>query len=490
VSYDAIVIGAGPNGLVTASYLARAGQRVLVLERRALQQEMGGSSEWVPGPIVRDLDLARCGWVAHQPDPWLTIPLPAGGALELRRDVAATAAAIGAVSPADGARWPEFCARMARLAGLLERLYLAPPPDLVSGALRDQLQLAGLALRARGLGRQGLTDLLRTLPMSVGDLLDDWFEHDALKGALGAIGVRGVSQGPRSGGTAFVLLHHHVGCPPGVFSASSGNVRAALLAAAGQCGIEIRFATDVTRVLVAGGRAVGVALQTGEEIASSIVLSSADPHRTFLGLVGAEHFSPEFRHAVGNIKFRGVRAIVRLVLARHPGFGTLCVAPSLDLVERAYDDAKYGRASAHPILEAVHVGGSDGRHHVTIHAQYAPYRLQEGAWDAARREAFGDVVVEQLGAHVPGLRAAIAERAVYVPPDLEAAYGLTGGNLYHGDLTLDQILFMRPVAGWARYRTPVPGLFLCGAGAHPGGGIAGGAGRNAALVARREVRRP
>jgi len=480
MSYDAIVIGGGPNGLVAASYLARAGRRVVLLDRRAAEGGIDASAGWVPASIVRDLGLTRFGWQPHAPDPWLTIPLPGGGGLELWRDVAATAAAIKTVSPADAARWPEFCTRMARLAALLERLYLAPPPNPVSGTLGDQLQLAGLALRARGLGRQGLTDLFRTLPMSVCDLLDDWFEHDALKGALGAIGVRGVSQGPRAGGTAYVLLHHHVGSPPGVFSASSRNVRAALLAAARGSGVEVRFGAEVTHVLVHGGRAGGVALETGEELTGRSVLSSADPHRTFLAMVDATWLSPEFRHAVANIKFRGVRAIVRLTLAEHPGFGNLTVAPSLEQIERASDDAKYGRASAQPILEAEYTGHQDGRHSISVQAQYAPYRLRDGAWDAARREAFADLVVERLAAHAPRVRTHAIERTVLVPPDVESVYGLTEGNLYHGELTLDQILFMRPVAGWARYRTPVPGLYLCGAGAHPGGGITGAAGRNAA----------
>ena len=490
--YDAIVIGGGPNGLVAASYLAGAGRgrgrRVLVLERGAGEADVSPDAGWVPAAVVKDLTLERFGWTHPAHDPWLTIPLAPGGVLELRRDVAASAEAIRRVSPADAARWPEFCARMTRLARFLERLYLAPPPNPTGGSLADLVTLGGLARRARRLGREGITDLLRTFPMSVGELLDDWFESDALKGALGAIGVRNLCQGPRSGGTAFVLLHHHVGSPPGVFDAGSGNVCTALVAAARDRGIELRHSADVVRVLTRGERAMGVALASGEEIEGRAILSSADPRRTFLELVDQDLLPPEFRHAVANIKFRGARAVISLVLSARPPFQTLFVAPSLEYVERAYDDAKYARVSAQPVLEARYIGaGADGRHRVRAYAQYAPYKLRSGPWSQPERQALADTVVEALTLHVPALAGAVLERTVLAPPDLKEAYGLTEGHLYHGELTLDQILFMRPVPGWARYRTPVPGLYLCGAGAHPGGGIIGAAGYNAARVVLRDT---
>jgi len=481
--YDAIVIGGGPNGLVAASYLAGTGRRVLVLERGAGDEDVRPDAGWVPAPVVKDLALERFGWTHPAADPWLTIPLPVGGTLELRRDVAASAQAIRVVSPGDAARWPEFCARMARLARFLEGLYLSPPPDPTGGSLSDLLVLGGVAARARGLGREGMTDLLRTFPMSVGELLDDWFETDALKGALAAIAVRGMTQGPRSGGTAFGLLHHHVGSPPGVFDAGSGGVRSALLAVAQDRGVMVRGGAEVARILTTGDRARGVALASGEAIEGRVVLSSADPDHTFQKLVDQDLLSPEFRRAVANIKFRGSRALISLVLASRPPFDLLCVTPSLEYLERAYDDAKYATVSARPMLE-VRYGGATrgGGHRVTAYAQYAPYKLRAGAWGDAERNALADFAVEALAAHAPTLAGAVLQRAVLAPPDLEAALGLTEGHLYHGELTLDQILFMRPVPGWARYRTPVLGLYLCGAGAHPGGGIMGAAGYNAARV--------
>ncbi len=484
MTWDAVVIGAGANGLAAAGCLARAGRRVLVLERRAGEAgDPAWEAGWVPPTVASHLGLAAHGWTPLRPDPWLTIPLDGGGVLELGRDVTATAAAISRVSPADGARWPEFCARMARLAGFLERLYAAPPPDPTGSRARDAVHLLGLARRFRGLGRTGMTDLLRTLPMSVAELLDDWFVSDALKGALGGIGVTGIRQGPRSGGTAFVLLHHHAGSPPGVFMAATSGLRTALTAAARRLGAEIRLGTEVARVTVPAERVTGVVLANGEEIPVRLVLSSADPRRTFLDLVDPACFTPEFRHAVANIKFRGARAVVELTAAAPPAFAAFTIAPGLDYLERAYDAAKHGRVSAEPFVDvrAPEPAANDG-HGLLASVQYAPYALREGSWDDARRRALGETTAALLRARAPALGALRVER-VRTPRELEVEYGLTEGHTYHGELTLDQILFMRPVPGWARYRTPVAGLYLAGAGAHPGGGIPGGAGFLAARAA-------
>jgi phytoene dehydrogenase-like protein len=348
---------------------------------------------------------------------------------------------------------------------------------------RDLLQLAGLARRARGLGRTGLTDLLRWLPMPVQDLLDDWFTHDALKGALGTLGVGGTCYGPRAGGTTFVLLHHHAGSPAGAFRSESTGLRAALAAAARAHGAQVRAGAAVARVLVTNERAAGVALTSGEEIAAPLVVSTADPRRTFLDLVGAAFLDPEFVDAVRHIRFRGTSAVVELSAGARPPFAALTVAPSLEHLERAADAAKYGRVSAHPIVHYRSTGASaDGRHRVAALVQHAPYALRDGPWDEPRRRALGDAAADALRAHGPTLADARVER-VLAPPDLEERYGLTEGSLSHGELALDQILFMRPVAGWARYRTPVPGLYLGGAGGHPGGGIPGAAGYLAARAA-------
>jgi phytoene dehydrogenase-like protein len=351
-----------------------------------------------------------------------------------------------------------------------------------------------------------MVELLRTVPMSVGELLDDWFETDILKGVLGARGVTGVLQGPRSGGTAFVLLHHQVGRPVGAFRAPHavrggvGSLARALTAAATSFGAEVRTGAEVVRVLSKGGRATGVVLQNGDEIAARRVVSGADPRRTFLDLCDPSRLTPDFVRAVRSVRYRGAWAKVNLALGALPTFaalrdagetalrGTISISPSLDYLERAYDDAKYGRVSDRPYLEIRIPSLADaslappGRHVMSIEVQYAPYRLREGEWDDSARDALGDRVVETLAAYAPELPGSILHRQVLTPRDLETTFALTEGHTYHGEMTLDQILFMRPVAGWSRYRTPVGGLYLCGAGTHPGGGIAGVPGANAARV--------
>jgi phytoene dehydrogenase-like protein len=346
--------------------------------------------------------------------------------------------------------------------------------------------------------------------MPVAELLNDEFESDALKGAVGAAGVTGIFQGPRASGTAYMLLHH-LADTGGELRANRtahggiGGLAGALAAAARAHGAEIRCNASVAQVIVKNGRATGVALESGEEIAARQVASNADPARTFLGLVGAEHLEPEFVRDVGNIRYRGAVGKVNLALGELPHFpglngdaasalrGTITISPSLDYLERAYDDAKYGEPSARPYMEAVIPTLADpglappGKHVLSILVQYAPYQLKSGSW-AARREQFGDAVVQALADYAPNLPGAVLGRQVLTPADLEATFGLTGGSLYHGELTLDQLFFMRPVAGWAQYRTPVDGLYLCGAGAHPGGGLSGLPGRNAAREMLKETR--
>jgi phytoene dehydrogenase-like protein len=476
---DAIVIGAGGNGLVAAHTLARAGRKVLVLEQRSV---IDGSLDagWVPPEVIKDLGLTRHGLRVVRPDPWISVALPDGSRLELWQDAKKTAEAIRRVSPADAAKWPEFCRRMHRLAGFLEALYAVPAPDVEARDIRELVRLAGLGLKARRLGKEAIVDLLRVLPMSVAELLDDWFEHDALKAALGAGGVLHLRQGPRSGGTAYVMLHHHVGSPAGVFRPPLSNVVEVL---ARLPGVDMRRGAQVTRVSVANGRATGVVLGSGEQISAPVIASSADPRATLLGLLEPGWLDPEFARAVRCIKCRGVAARVVLTTSRDPGFTTLTVGSSLQYLERAYDDAKYGAISREPYLEA---RVEDGR--VVVHVQYAPYTLANGGWDDAKRRALGDLVVERLSEQAPALRGAVTGREVSTPQDLAERGGLTEGNAYHGELTLDQVLFMRPVPGWSRYRTPIPGLYLCGAGTHPGGGIAGAAGRLAARQILKEAR--
>jgi phytoene dehydrogenase-like protein len=442
--WDAIVLGADVNGLVAAHYLGRAGRRVLVVDPRKAPDKRVDVG-WVPPQIVRELDLASRALQFEHLDPWIAAPLAGGGRLELWRDVARSAEAIRRLSPADAAKWPEFCARMRRLAGVLEALYVQPAPDIETREIGELLHLARLGLGVRRLGKQTVIDLLRILPMSIAELLDDWFENDPLKGVLGAAGVWHLRQGPRAGGTAFNFLHHHVGSPAGVFRPPRSNITQVLTA---MPGVEVRWGGGAeAAVVAAAGRATGVRLGS-EELAAPLVVSSADPQTTFEPL--KPQLDAEFVRAVGNIKSRSIVARGTVNLERPADFKTLCVVPSLDHLERAYDDAKYGRTSARPYVEAV---ATDSR--LELHVQYA-------------------VTVDQtLVANVAAALGVPAGQVSLEPPS---------GHLYHGELTLDQILFMRPVPGWSRYRTPINGLYLCGPGTHPGGGIAGAAGRNAARV--------
>jgi phytoene dehydrogenase-like protein len=471
---SAVVLGAGANELVAAHTLARAGHKVLVLEVYAAHDDEG----WIPPQIARDLGLLRAGVTVAQQDPWLTIPLTDGDRLELTQDVTQSAAAIRRVSPHDADRWPAFCARMARLAGLLETLYMAPPPDPARRSVRARFRDVRLGLRLRRLGNEGIPDLLRILPMSVADWLDDWFETDALKGALGAAGIRHLRHGPRAGGTAFALLHRHVGAPPGVFRPASSDVARVL---SGLPGVEIRRGAEVAAIDVRAGHVTGVTLANGAHIAAPIVVSGLDPHRTLLELMDPGWLDPEVAHAIRNIRSRGVTARVHLTLDRSPDFTRLALAPSLDHLERAADDAKYGRVSQRPYLEAQAVDSApDPRYRVAVHVQYAPHALAEGEWDTARRRALGDLVVHALADHLPGGDSAVAERTVLAPTDLAAIAGWPEGQPDHAELALDQILWMRPIPALAHYRTPVKGLFLCGPAMHPGSAIVGAAGANAA----------
>ena len=525
--HDAVVIGAGQNGLAAAACLAKAGQRVLVLERRNTVGGSNHAAEFHPGFRV-DAAFHQAGWLDPAmadelgigvpadalagPDPAVMSPL-GDGALALPRAPRAAAEALRRFSAADAGRWEAFCALTHKLAGFLQHLYGAPAPQLTSTRAADLITLLGLGRRVRGMGKADMIELLRVLPMSVAELLDDWFENDALKGVLGAGGITGIAQGPRSAGTAFVMLHHLVGSPAGVLRGGgvrpggAGGLTARLAAAAQALGVETRTGAGVARIVVRDGRAAGVVLESGEEIGAARIVSTADPRRTMLGLVDPLELAPEFTRAIGNFRYRGVAAKVNLALGELPRFtgagsddrllrGVISVSPSLDYLERAHDDAKYGAVSRAPYLEAVVPSLADpslappGRHVMSVWMQYAPYHLKQGQWDAASRESLGDRVVECLAQYAPNLRSAVIHREVMTPKDLETEYGVTEGSLYHGEMGLDQVLFMRPVPGWGHHRTPIRDLYLAGSGTHPGGGIAGGAGRLAARAVLRDAARP
>ncbi len=517
--YDAIVIGAGLNGLATAAYLGKAGRTVLVLERRptvggaAVTEELAPGyrvdtcahdAGWVSPDLVRELDLVRHGVAMLRADAAVFTPSCDGKPLTLWRDARRTSEGLRARSARDAERWGDFARRMAAFAGFLGRVYASPAPLPTSRRAGDLLALASLGRRMRALGTSEMVELLRVLPMSAGELLDDWFESDLLKGALGGAAVTGVCHGPRSAGTAFVMLDRQVGEDVGAFRARSyprggiGALAAALASAARANGVEIRTNAAVTRVLVKNGRAEGVVLDgSGDEILARAVASSADPRHTFLTLAGPTNLEPEFVRAVRHIRYRGVMAKVNFALSELPTFagvngdatalaGMISIAPSLDYLERAYDDAKHGRVSARPYLEATIPSLLDdslaprGHHVMSVRMQYAPYRPKDGAWTEDRRSALCDQVVETISQYAPNFADTVVAHQVLTPADIECVYGAPEGNLDHGEMALDQVLFMRPVPGWARYRTPIESLFLCGAGAHPGGRVVGGAGRLAA----------
>ena len=474
----AVVIGAGVDELVAAHYLARGGYQVTLVRERAQADEDAWVQGWVPPRIAADLQLERHGLRLARPDPWAVV-MPEDTGLELTADIAASAHSIHKLSAADARRWPAFCAQMRANAKLLESLYVAPPPDPLKDTMRGNLDLLRAALRVRRLGRRGMTEFLRILPMSVADLLDEWFENDALKGVLGAAGVMNLRQGPRSGGTAFNFLHHHVGSAEGVFRPPLSNVCAALTR---RPGIEIRAST-VRAVDTTAGRVTGVVLDDGSSLAAATVVSGLPPARTLLELVDPGWLDPDLVRAIGHVRSRGASVRIALVLDREPRFTTLVIAPSLDYLERAYDDVKYERVSSAPFIEARYLGAvAADRHRVELHVQYVPRTPAGLVWDTAQSEKLARAMLACVSQAVPGFERWVIEQHVLTPDDLEHIHGFPEGQPYHAELALDQVLWMRPTPQLARYRTPIEGLYLCGPSMHPGAGIAGAAGANAAAV--------
>ena len=527
--WDVVVIGAGHNALVTAAYLGKGGLRTLVLERR---DRIGGAADTsqlarnvrVPTlahtigrlrrSVQRDLRLSRHGLSLAAPDVRVLAPSPEGGAITLWSDVKKTAAGLRGLSEADGDAYRTFDRRVRRLGRFLDTLGRSTPPDISSPSVGDAL--AGLRLGAsfKALGRDGSRTILRVLPMAIADLVAESFESDQLRATLAWRGVRFGSVGPWSAGTAAMLLMDGAGNDGGaagetVFAKGGpGALSAALEAAARAVGAEIRTGAEVTSITSRDGAATGVVLADGEEIEARAVVSGADPKRTLLDLVDPVTLGPSLGWRSGNIRTPGVVAKVNLALKRVPKFpaaagdesllrGRIVVAPTIDAMERAFDATKYGRWSDQPILEAtipsladpsLVEGARAGTQVMSVIAQYAPYELRDAGWDE-QREAFGDAVVDTLESVAPGIRKLVSHRQVLTPVDLERDYGLTGGHPLHAEAGLDQFFVWRPLLGHARYRLALERLYLCGSGAHPGGGITGGPGQNAAREILSDLRR-
>jgi phytoene dehydrogenase-like protein len=512
--YDAIVVGAGHNGLICAAYLAKAGRKVLVLERR---HQVGGATTteeiyrgfkfsccsyvvsllrpW----IIRDLDLPRYGYEVLPLEETFT-PFPDGRYLMRDSDPERTKRQIAKFSPRDAEIYKQFGQRMAELGRLVKPMIDGLAPDPISRNPFELKRLAGFAKHLRGQGDEWLIGNIKMMTMSAVDFLSEWFESEQLIAPMSVSGIIGTFLGIRSPGTAYVLLHHYMGEIDGSYRAwglpkgGTGAIAQAIADSARASGVEIRLEAPVKQALIRNGRAAGVVLDNGDEIEAKTVISGVDPHRTFLRLIGEQHLDPEFTAQVKRFKLRGSSGKVNLALdalpefACLPGFGPqlrgdITIAPSIDYLERAYDDAKYGAFSRRPFMDIVIPSLTDptvappGKHTMSIFVQYAPYNLKAGASDwPNQRDAFGDAVIDTLSEYMPNLKSRILHRQVLTPWDLEQIYGLTEGNIFHGELSLEQLAFLRPVAGWSRYQTPVQDLWMCASGTHPGGGIMGAPG--------------
>jgi phytoene dehydrogenase-like protein len=523
--YDAIIVGGGHNGLVTAAYLARAGKKVLVLERRHVLGGAAVTEEVFPGfqfsvcsyvvsllrpEIIRELDLPRHGLEILPLDGTFT-PMPNRDYLWRMNDHARTRREIYRHSPVDAEAYDEYAKAMADMARFVKPILSMVPPDPFGYDVRGMGRLLAMARRFQGLPRASQHNLVQLMTMSATDLLDQWFETDVLKATMSASGIIGTFQGVRSPGTAYVLLHHYMGEIDGAFRAwgfsrgGTGAISNAIAGAAREAGVEIRTRAPIARITVKHGRATGVALENGDEIEAGVVASSVDPHRTFLKMIEPGTLEDDFLGEVRRYKLRGSSGKVNMALDGLPDFtclpgagahlrGAISISPGVEYMERAYDDAKYGDFSKRPYIDMVIPSLTDpsvappGKHVLSCFVQYAPFKLREGTWDE-KREAFGDAVVDTISEYAPNLKQRILHRQVLTPLDLEREWGLGEGNIFQGELSLEQLFFLRPVPGWARYRTPVKNLYMCGSATHPGGGIMGAPGRLAALEMLKDWKR-
>jgi phytoene dehydrogenase-like protein len=520
--YDVIVIGGGHNGLVNAAYLAKAGKKVLVLERRHVLGGAAVTEEIIPGflfsecsyvvsllrpEIIRELDLPRHGLEILPLDGTFS-PMPDGNHLWRMNDHAKSIREIRRHSRVDAEAYDEFSKMMTPMCRFVKPMLSMIPPDPTTLNPRDLKQLHFMMQRFRELSSDERYTLIQLMTMSSADFLDQWFETDVLKATMSASGIIGTFLGIRSPGTAYVLLHHYMGEIDGAFRSwgfsrgGTGAISNAIAGAAREAGVEIRTKAPVGKIVVKNGRAAGVVLQSGEEISANVVSSSVDPHLTFEKFLEPSELPADFLEGVRRYKFRGSSGKVNIALDALPEFtaipgegahlrGAISISPSMEYMERAYDDAKYGHYSRRPYIDMVIPSLTDpsvapaGKHVLSCFVQYAPYKLAEGTWDD-QREAFGDNVIDTISEYAPNIKKIIIGRQILTPLDLEREFGLTQGNIFQGELSLEQLFFLRPVAGWAYYRTPVDNLYMCGSATHPGGGIMGANGRIASQVILKE----
>jgi phytoene dehydrogenase-like protein len=517
-TYDTIIIGAGHNGLVAAAYLAKSGQKVLVLERRELVGGCCVTEEVWPGykvsvaayvnsllrpEIIRDLELKKYGFEMLPRSPSSFTPFPDGRYLMMGPDKAMTHREIAKFSTKDADAYPKYEDMLTRVADFLEPMLTQTPPDPFGG-IGNLWKLGRMGMKFRGLGRAVGTDAIEVLTGAAKPILDNWFESEQLKATIATDAVIGAFAPPSHPGTAYVLFHHVMGECNGVrgvwgyVRGGMGTISNSIASAAKAAGAEIRTNSPVGRILVKDGRATGVALADGTEFTAKKVASCADANVTFLKLMDAKDLPPEFVARVKKIDYSSATVKINVALDRPPNFkalpgtgvgpqhhGTMHVCPDMDYIERAYDDAKYGRWARDPMLECTMATALDdtlappGKHILSMFVQYAPYTLKGTTWDA-EKDAFADRCFDILEEYAPGFKSSVLHRMVIPPPDMERLWGITGGNIMQGSMNLASMFSMRPVAGFANYRTPVKGLFLCGAASHPGGGVMGACGMNAA----------
>ena len=522
---DVVIIGGGHNGLVTAFYLAKAGFKPLLLERRPQTGGAAITEEFSPGcrcstlahstgpllpEIVRDMELARHGLKLITSDIAITALAPDGRALMLASDAGRAAQEIGKFSQKDSAQYRVFEEALKKIGGVIGEALKLAPPDVDDPSRGDLWGMLKTGRSLRKLGKKDLYRVLRWGPMAVADLVAEFFETELLRATIAARGIFGTFLGPWSAGSSLVLLIRAAGDSHPAGSAVTaaggiGSVIQAMAAAAKEAGAEIRTNADVAEVRIKDGAATGVVLAGGEEISAKAVISNADPRRTLLKLVDPMHLTPDFVMKLQHYRMPGTVAKMNIALSALPKFaaldgnsealhGRIHIGPEIDYLERAFDESKYGSFSSDPYLEVTVPSLADptlapvGKHVMSVYMQYAPFKLKNGDWDD-QRDALGNTIVKKLSEYAPGLPELIEDAQIITPKDLEETYGLTGGHIFHGELALDQFFTMRPLLGWARYNTPIRNLYLCGSGTHPGAGLTGGSGANAAREIVKALRR-